>query len=80
MFFDRKSQLEKEQFKRVLKDDTILYQGICLPCKNNQGYCDPATQTQATIVWFPEDTRTLFQVAKFYAKKKRFFFNQIFFL
>ena len=34
----------------------MIYQGIRLPCKNDQGYCDPTTRTQATIVWFPEDT------------------------
>ena len=53
MFFDLKIQLEKVQLTRVLKDDTILYQRIRLPCKNDQGYCDPTTRTQATIVWFP---------------------------
>ena len=40
----------KVQLTRDLKDDTILYQGIRLPCKNDQGYCDPTTRTQATIV------------------------------
>ena len=50
MFFDWKIQLEK--VIRDLKDNTILYQGIRLPCKNEQGYCDPTTRTQATIVWF----------------------------
>ena len=33
MFFDWKIQLEKVQLTRDLKDDTILYQGIRLPCK-----------------------------------------------
>ena len=55
MFFDWKIQLEKVQITRDLKDDMILYQGIRLPCKNDQGYCDPTTRTQATIVWFPEE-------------------------
>ena len=56
MFFDRKIQLEKVQLTRDLKDDTILYQGIRLPCKNDQGYCDSTTRTQSTIDWFPEET------------------------
>ena len=59
MFFDWKIQLEEVQLTRDLKDDTILYQGIRLPCKNDQGYCDPTTHTQATIVWFPEETCTV---------------------
>ena len=50
MFFDWKMQHEKEQLTRDLKDDTILYQGIRLPCKNNQGYCDHTTRTQATFL------------------------------
>ena len=38
------------------------------------------TRTQATIVWFPEDTSTTFQVAKIHARmikfhKKNTFFN-----
>ena len=65
MFFDWKIQLEKVQLTRDLKDDTILYQGIRFPCKNDQGYCDPTTRTQATIVWFPAETCTVFQVAKY---------------
>ena len=68
MFFDWKIQLEKVQLKRDLKYDTILYQGIRLPCKNYQGYCDPTIRTQATIVWFPEETCTVFQVAKIHAR------------
>ena len=67
MFFDWKKQLEKVQLTRDLKDDTILYQDIRLPCKNDQGYCDPTTRTQATIVWFPEETCTVFQEAKIHA-------------
>ena len=67
MFFDWKIQLEKIQLTRDLKDNTMIYQGIRLPCKNDQGYCDPTTRTQATIVWFPEDTCTTFQVAKIHA-------------
>ena len=46
----------------------MIYQGIRLPCKNYQGYCDPTTRTQATIIWFPEDTCTTFQVAKIHAR------------
>ena len=40
MFFDWKIQLEKIQLKRDLSDNTMIYQGIRLPCKNDQGYCD----------------------------------------
>ena len=72
MFFDWKIQLEKVQLTRDLKDDTIFYQGIRLPCKNDQGYCDPTTRTQATIVWFPEETCTVFQVAKIHARMNKF--------
>ena len=59
----------------------MIYQGIRLPCKNDQGYCDPTTRTQATIVWFPEDTCTTFQVAKIHARMikfhKKFFIQSI---
>ena len=72
MFFDWKIHLEKVQLTRDLKDDTIIYQGIIIPCKNEQGYCDPTTRTQATIVWFPEDTWTTFQVAKIHARIIKF--------
>ena len=72
MFFDWKLQLEKEQLTRDLSDNTIIYQGIRLHCKNDQGYCDPTTRTQATIVWFPEDTCTTFQVAKIQARMIKF--------
>ena len=54
MFFDWKIHFEKVQLTRDLKDGTILYQGIRLPLKNDQGYCNPTPRTQATIVWFPE--------------------------
>ena len=50
MVFDWKIQLERIQLTRDLKDDAIIYQGIRLPCKNDQGFCDPTTRTQATIV------------------------------
>ena len=63
MFFDWKIQLEKVQITRDLKDDTILYQGIRLPCKNDQRCCDPTTRTQAT---------TVFQVAKIHARMIKF--------
>ena len=53
----------------------MIYQGIRLPCKNDQGYCDPTTRTQATIVWFPEDTCTTFQVAKIHARMINFHEN-----
>ena len=72
MFFDWKIQLEKIQLTRDLTDNTMIYQGIRLPCKNDQGYCDPTTRTLATIVWFPEDTFTTFQVAKIHARMIKF--------
>ena len=37
-----------------------------------RGYCDATTRTQATIVWFPEDTCTTFQVAKIHARMIKF--------
>ena len=40
------------------------YRGFHLPCKKDQGYCDPTTRTHGIFVWFPEDTCTIFQVAK----------------
>ena len=64
IFFEWRIQLEKIQLTRDLTDNTMIYQGIRLPCKIDQGYCDPKTKTQATIVWFPEDTCITFQVAK----------------
>ena len=75
MFFDWKIQPEKVQLTRDLKDDTILYQGIRLPCKNDHGYCDPTTRTQATNVWFPEETCAVFQVAKIHARLIKFHQN-----
>ena len=72
MFFDWKIQLEKVQLTRDLSDKTMIYQGIRLPCKNDQGYCDPTTRTQATIKWFPKDTCTSFQVAKIHARMIKF--------
>ena len=81
MVFDCKIQLEKVQLTRDLSDNTMIYQGIRLPCKNDQGYCDPTTRTQATSVWFPEDTCTTFQVAKTHARMikfhKKFFIETI---
>ena len=50
----------------------MIYQGIRLLCKNDQDYCGPTTRTQATMVWFPEDTSTTFQVAKIYARMIKF--------
>ena len=44
---------KKYKLTRDLSDNTMIYQGIRLPCKNDQGYCDPTTRTQATIVWVP---------------------------
>ena len=62
----------KIQFTRDLTNNTIIYQRIILPCKNDQGYCDPTTRTPATIVWFPEDTCTTIQVAKIHARIIKF--------
>ena len=75
MFFDLEIQLKKVQLTRDLKDDTILYQEIRIPCKKDQRYCDPATRTQATIIWFPEDTFTTFEVAKTHARMIKFHQN-----
>ena len=63
-----KKQLEIVQLTRDLKDNSKIYQGISFPRKNDQGYCDPTTRTQATVVWFPEDTCTEFQVAEVHAR------------
>ena len=52
-----------------------MYQGRRLPGKNYQGYCDLTTKTQATIVWFPEDTFTTFQVAEIFARLIKFHQN-----
>ena len=60
MFFDWKIPIAKVRLTRDLKEDTLLYQGIRLPCKNDQGYCDPTNRTQDTIVWFPEGTCSFF--------------------
>ena len=68
MFFDWKIQLENVQLTRDLKGETIIYQGKRLPCKTDQGYCDPTTRKEATIVWFPEDICTTFQVTRIYAR------------
>ena len=75
MFFDWKKQIEKVQLIRDLKDDTIIYQEIRLPCKNEQGHCNRTLRTQATIVWFPEDTCTTFQIAKIHARMIKFHQN-----
>ena len=72
MFFDWKNQLEKVQLTRDLKDDTLIHQGIRLTCKIDQGYCDPTTRTQATTVWFPEDTGTTFEDSRIHAKIIKF--------
>ena len=36
MFFNWKIQLQKIQLTQDLKDNTIIYQGIRLPCKNDK--------------------------------------------
>ena len=78
MFFDWKIQLEKVQITRDLKDNTIIYQGVRLPCKNDQRYCDPPTRTQATVICFPAETCTVSQVAKIHARMIKF--HQKFFI
>ena len=75
MIFDWKIQLEKIQLTRDLKDDKIICQEIRLPCKHDQGYYDFTTRTQATLVYFPEDTCTTFQVARIHAKMIKFHQN-----
>ena len=51
--------------------------------KEYQGYCNPTTRTQETIVWFPDDTCTTFQVAKIPARMikvhQKYFIVSIFF-
>ena len=59
MFSDSKNQLENVQLKRDLTDDSILYQGFRLSSKNDQGYWDPTTRTQATTIWFPDFISTI---------------------
>ena len=49
MFFDWKIQLEKIQLTRDLSDNTMIYQGIRLPCKNDQGYCDTNTSNSCLV-------------------------------
>ena len=68
MFFDWKKQLEKVQPTRDLRVDTIIYQGIRLPCKTTKDIAILQRAHKATIVWFPEDTFTTFQVAKVHAR------------
>ena len=43
--------------------------------RKDQGYCDPTIRTQATIVWFPQETCKVFQVAKIHARMKNFHVN-----
>ena len=64
-FFDWKKQLEKVQITRDLKDDTILYQGIRLPCKNNQGYCDPTTPHKQPLYGFLKKHAQFFKSQKY---------------
>ena len=53
MFFEWKNQLEKIQLTRDLKYDTMIYQGIRLPCKNDQGYCDSTTKNTSNYCLVP---------------------------
>ena len=41
-------------------------------CKNVQGFCDPTTKTQATLVWLHEDTCTTFQVSENHTRMIKF--------
>ena len=52
MFFDWKIQLEK--LIRDLKDNTILYQGIRLPCKNEQGFAILQHAHKQPLYGFPK--------------------------
>ena len=72
MLSDWKIQLKKVQLTRDLKDYTIFYQGIRLPCKIDQDFRDLFTRIQATLVWFPENTCTLFPFAKIHARMINF--------
>ena len=49
-----------------------IYQEKRLPCENDQGFCDATSRTQATIVWVPVDTYTIFQVARSQAIMMKF--------
>ena len=71
-WIDDRSEPEVEFEPEVEQTHEHAYQGIRLPCKNDQDYCDPATRTQATIVWFPEDTCTTFQIAKIHPRMIKF--------
>ena len=75
MFLDWKIQLKKVQLTRDLKDSTIFYQGIRLPCKTDQDFRNPITRIQGTLIWFPEDTCTTFQVSKIHARMINFHQN-----
>ena len=46
MFFDWKIQLEKVQLTRDLSDNTMIYQGIRLPCENDQLFGFPRIHAQ----------------------------------
>ena len=48
VFFDCKIQLVKVQLTHDLSDDTILFEGICLPCKTIQDIFTSRTQTLHT--------------------------------
>ena len=53
----------------------MIYQGKRLSCKNDQGYGDTTTRTQAIFVWFPEDTCSTFKVARTHAGMIKFHQN-----
>ena len=54
MFFDWKIQLEKIQLTRDLSDNTIIYQGIRLTCKNDQGFVTPQQEPKQQLFGFPK--------------------------
>ena len=92
MFFDWKIQLEKIQLTRGLTDYTMIYQGIRLPCKNDQGYCDATTRTQAiffdyegNILWFYTCTKKVsplyvFEDKRCYKRIPIFYKNKVHFV
>ena len=61
MFFDLKIQLEKVQLTRDLKDDTILYQGIRLLCKHDQGYAILQHEHKQQLYGFPKKPAQFFK-------------------
>ena len=46
--FRMESSTRKVQLTRYLKEDTILHQGFCFPCKNYLKHCDRTTGFRKT--------------------------------